>query len=63
MPYYAPSLICRVSGKSAIWLTVLEPYKETPRVMAVEHSSLFGIKVHLTDGKTTSAEWSKMVNR
>ena len=63
MPDSAPSLICRASDKSVTWLTVLEPYKEVPRVTGVETSGSFGIKVHLTNGKTITTEWSKITNR
>jgi len=36
MPDAAPSLFTRVGGKSATFVTVLEPYRSTPRVTGIE---------------------------
>ena len=39
IPDRAPSLISRVEGKRAHFVTVLEPYRNKPQVMTVEHAS------------------------
>jgi len=61
MPDAAPSLICRVRGKTAAWVTVLEPYREAPRVAAVEPLGAFGATVRLADGTVFAAAWEDLV--
>jgi hypothetical protein len=55
-PDEAPSLLCRARGRSAVFLTVLEPRRggEPPRVTSAAREGEDGLKVNLQGGKTLS---------
>lgn len=61
MPDTAPSLICRVRGKTVAWVTVLEPFKEKPRVTAIERLGEHGVSVRLIDGTSLTATWQSLI--
>lgn len=54
VPDAAPSLFHRVSGKTVTYLTVLEPYGETPNVTAIAPVRDDGVLVTLANGKQIS---------
>jgi len=61
IPDAAPSLFHRVRGRAAVYVTVLEPHRGTPRVASIRPSGKDGVTVVLTDGKTIQTSLAKLL--
>jgi len=61
VPDGAPSLIRRVRGSGVTYVTVLEPYRESGEVTAVEAVGDEGVRVRFADGRTVEANLADLI--
>lgn len=60
IPQTAPMLINRQKGKTVHFTTVLEPYRQHPRVRGIARLANGGVRVQLADQTVHEYSWEKL---